>query len=442
MEATVSETQAGFRRGRGTTDQIFTLHQILTNSYEFKIPTHTCFIDLKKAYDTVNRPALWKVLQTTNLSGKVRRLLTALHTDTQATVRAYGQKSDTFQVTNGVRQGCVLAPALFNIFLNHIINTALAHSPDGIRIRYTKGGHITVSNRLYRGQEFDLLIRDLLYADDMAILCDTARGLTRLVKALDKETQAWGLCISQEKTKILTIDRTKKAPKPKIKLRGEEIKEVETFKYLGRNFTTKPELDTEISARIQSASSAFYKYAAPLYRRKEISLANKCRVFKATVIPTLLYGAETWAPNRDQARRLETFQHRCIRYMMGIRYATHGHVSNSTLRQKCHLPRIETLTRTRRLAWLGHIGRMSETRLPKCALYSRPADKKTRPGGRPFKSWTQIISEDIRICGLSESNWSRVAQDRVEWRKIIRRPQRRNSDRPQRSTRARRVPKK
>jgi len=438
MEATVSEYQAGFRRGRSTTDQVFTLQQILTNSYEFNIPTHTCFIDLKKAYDTVNRTALWRVLQKTTLSHKVLRLLENLHTNTHASVRAYGQLSDPFPVTNGVRQGCVLAPALFNIFLDHILRVALANSPDGITIRYTKNNpRITINNRVTRSEEFDELIRELEYADDMAIICDSAAGLSRLVIRLDQVTQAWGLCISQEKTKILTIDRTANAPTPNITLRGEQLECVDTFKYLGRNFTTTPTLDKEIATRIQSASTAFYKLAAPLYRRKEISLRNKLRVYKATVLPTLLYGSETWAPNRDHTRRLEAFQHRCLRYCLGIRYATHGHISNSSLRQKCRPTPIATLMCTRRLRWLGHIARMPNTRLTKKILFSRLPN--SRPGGRPFKSWRQVIVDDLGFVGLTQNNWVESAQDRKEWRKIINRPYRQHSNRPRRSTRVRRM---
>ena len=440
MEATVSEYQAGFRTGRSTTDQMFTLHQILTNSYEFDVPTHTCFIDLKKAYDTVNRPALWKVLRKTNLSLKVQRLVQSLHTNTHATVRAYGQLSDSFPVTNGVRQGCVLAPALFNIFLDHILHVALANSPDGITIRYTKANsRITINNRVTQPEEFDELIQQLLYADDMAILCDDADGLTRLVCRLDEVTQQWGLSISQEKTKILTVDRKGNSSKPNITLRGEIIEIVELFKYLGRNYTDTPKLDTEIAARILAASTSFYKLAAPLYRRREISLKNKLRVFTATTIHTLLYGSETWAPNRDQTRRLEAFQHRCIRYMQGIRYATHGHISNSKLRQKCRVPSIARRMRTNRLRWLGHIARMSDNRLPKKALFSRLTN--TRPGGRPFKSWRQVIVDDLHLIGEHDT-WLRTAQDREMWRNIIIRPYRQHSRRPKRSTRIRRTAQK
>ena len=74
-----------------------------------------------------------------------------------------------------------------------------------------------------------------------------------------------------------------------------------SFKYLGRLFTTQPELSTEISARLQKANKSFYNLVAPLYRRKDISLRNKVSIFKSTVL-SLLWGSETWAPSSVTSR--------------------------------------------------------------------------------------------------------------------------------------------
>ena len=275
MEATGSETQAGFRRGRGASDHLFTLNQILSNASEFDTPTHTCFIDLRKAYDTVNRPALWRILTKSGLSGKLQRLIQELHSNSQSTVKAYGSISEPFSINNGVHQGCVLAPALFNLFLDHVV---------------------------YQ------FIQILLYADDMAIVCSTPTGLNQLVTNLDKITQAWHLDISQKKTKILSIDRFNTHPKPSITLRNVNIENVDSFTYLGRNFSTHPNIQTEITARLQKAAHSFWRLKSILYSRPEISIKTKIRIFKTTAIPTLLYGSESWAPSITQTRRLETYQ--------------------------------------------------------------------------------------------------------------------------------------
>ena len=92
--------------------------------------------------------------------------------------------------------------------------------------------------------------------------------------------------------------------------------------------------------------------------------------------------------------------------MLGIRYVTHGHVSNSNLRMKCRLPTIKYLMRTRRLRWLGDVARMPDYRLPKKALFSRLNDSR-----RPIKSWRQGVVEDLYIVG-EQSTWTRTAADR------------------------------
>ena len=217
MEATVSENQAGFRRGRGTSDHLFTLTQILSNASEFDTPTHTCFIDLRKAYDTVNRPALWRILTKSGLSGKLQRLIQELHSNSRSTVRAYGNISQPFSTNNGVRHGCVLAPALFNLFLDHIVHEALSNINEGITLHYTVNGKLHIKH--HRSNELYEFVQILLYADDMAIICSSPEGLNQLVTNLDRVTQAWHLDISQKKTKILSIDRFNTQPKPSITLR-------------------------------------------------------------------------------------------------------------------------------------------------------------------------------------------------------------------------------
>ncbi len=140
-------------------------------------------------------------------------------------------------------------------------------------------------------------------------------------------------------------------------------------KYLGRTFASSTSLDAEINTRLQKASHSFWRFKTNLYRRSEISTKTKIRIFKATVLPTLLYGSESWALLVRQLRRLESFQMRCIRYILGIRFATHGNVSHDSLRLRCDIRPISDQLRINRLRWLGHLARMNSSRIP-TRLYS------------------------------------------------------------------------
>ena len=125
-EHLLREGQCGFRKGRGCADQIFSLCILAEKAREFNTSLYLAFVDLRKAYDSVNRDTLWKILQKRyHLPNKLVRILRMLHHGTRGAVRAYGRVSEEFDIITGVRQGDVLAPTLFNLFFDAIIATAL-----------------------------------------------------------------------------------------------------------------------------------------------------------------------------------------------------------------------------------------------------------------------------------------------------------------------------
>ena len=125
-ELLLRESQCGFRQGRGCADQLFSLRTMMEKAREYHQPIYVCFIDLRRAYDSVHRDSLWRILQHSyQLPEKLLSIIQALHEDSTAAVRAYGKTSDKFPVTCGVRQGCVLAPTLFNLYFDVAIHMAL-----------------------------------------------------------------------------------------------------------------------------------------------------------------------------------------------------------------------------------------------------------------------------------------------------------------------------
>ena len=116
-EEILSEAQAGFRRGRSTIDQIFTLRQLAEKYEEFGKQLYVCYIDFRKAFDNVWRQGLWKVMRHFGYPDKIVRILENAYKDTFSAVRIDGDLTDWFATIVGVLQGCVLSPLLFNIFL-------------------------------------------------------------------------------------------------------------------------------------------------------------------------------------------------------------------------------------------------------------------------------------------------------------------------------------
>ena len=121
------DVQAGFRKNRGTRDQIANLQWIIEKAREFHKDIYFCFIDYAKAFDCVDQNKLWKILKEMGIPDHLTCLLRNLYAGQEATVRTgHGRPTDWFQIGKGVHQGCILSPCLFNLYAEYIMrNTGL-----------------------------------------------------------------------------------------------------------------------------------------------------------------------------------------------------------------------------------------------------------------------------------------------------------------------------
>ena len=116
--------QAGFRKGRGTRDQMANISLIIEKAREFQKNIHFCFIDYTKAFDCVECNKLWKILKEMGIPDHLTSLLRNLYAGHEATVRTGHGTTDCFQIGKGVRQGCILSPYLFNLYAEYIMRNA------------------------------------------------------------------------------------------------------------------------------------------------------------------------------------------------------------------------------------------------------------------------------------------------------------------------------
>ena len=119
------ESQCGFKKGRGTVDQIWVARQIIERATEYQTPVHLGFMDLTKAYDLVDRSALFAMLRHYRVPQQLIDIIKELYTGTWCCVRTTDGTSEDFEVKTGVRQGCVLSPLLFNCFMDRILREAM-----------------------------------------------------------------------------------------------------------------------------------------------------------------------------------------------------------------------------------------------------------------------------------------------------------------------------
>ena len=117
MTHELPDVQAGFRKGRGTRDQIANIHWIIERAREFQENIYFCFIDYAKAFDCVNHNKLWKILKEMGIPDHLTSLLRNLYAGQEATVRTGHVTTDWFQIGKGVHQGCILSPCLFNLYM-------------------------------------------------------------------------------------------------------------------------------------------------------------------------------------------------------------------------------------------------------------------------------------------------------------------------------------
>ena len=132
MNRELPDVQAGFRKGRGTRDQITNSCWIMEKAREFQKNIYFCFIDYAKAFDCVDHNKLWKILKDMGIPDHLTCLFRNLYADQEATVRSGHGTTDWFQIRQGVRKGCILSPCLFNLYAEYIIRNAGLDEVQGV----------------------------------------------------------------------------------------------------------------------------------------------------------------------------------------------------------------------------------------------------------------------------------------------------------------------
>jgi hypothetical protein len=423
------EIQSGFRPNRSTIDQIFTLKMTMEKRREFNKPLVMCFIDIAKAYDSVNRELLWKVCLSYGISEKLVNLLKMLYKDSIAKVKINDEMSDSFETKTGVMQGGIPSPILFNILFDFIIKKVIDEAAiSGVKFSYG-------SDDFFHGQSekhIDFHLLALLYADDLVVMCDKATDLEKFIRSFEKVTQEFGLTMSIKKTCLMSLQQLKEDQNRKvlkgqninhknidINIRNQKIETVDSFTYLGCTITKDQRQDTELSVRLAKAAKAFNMLRYSIWNRKSVSITGRLRIFRACILPVLLYGSETWSLTKKQEQRVITFYSRCLRTIIGVNLG--DRLSNETLLDITGQSRIENIIRRNRLRWFGHVnraanrdGRPSLTKKTMFAYFHN--EKRPSNMGRSNR-WEDKVLKDIDELHIR--NWRKTTLDRSRWREAI-----------------------
>ncbi|KAK7889103.1 hypothetical protein WMY93_024663 [Mugilogobius chulae] len=388
VEPRIQEEQCGFRPGRGTLDQLYTLHRVLEGSWEFAQPVHMCFVDLEKAFDRVPRGVLWGVLREYGVRGPLLRAVRSLYDRSRSCVRIAGSKSDLFPVHVGLRQGCPLSPVLFIVFMDRI--SRRSHGPEGVRF----GDH---------------RISSLLFADDVVLMAPSNQNLQHALERCAAECEAAGMRISSSKSEAMVLDR-KKVPCP-LQVGGESLPQVEEFKYLGVLFTSEGRMEREIDRRIGAASVMQSLYRTVVVK-KELSRKAKLSIYRSIYVPTLTYGHELWVMTERTRSRIQAVEMSFLRRVAGR--SLRDRVRCSVTREELGVEPLLLHIERGQLRWLGHLYRMPPGRLPgECSghvpLGGGQGEDPGHAGG------TMSIDCPGNASGSSQKSWrSRVAGQQSE----------------------------
>ena len=179
------DVQAGFRKGRGTRDQIANICWIIKTAREFQKNIYFCFIDYAKAFDCVDHNKLWKILKEMGIPDHLTCLSRNLYAGQEAIVRTGHGTTDWLQIGKGVFQGCILSSCLFNLYAQYIKrNTGLEEAQTGIKIARRN-------------------IKNLRCADDTIVIAESEEELKSLLVKVKEESEKAGLKLNIQKTKIM-----------------------------------------------------------------------------------------------------------------------------------------------------------------------------------------------------------------------------------------------
>lgn len=418
-EELLPESQCGFRPSRGTTDMIFTARQLQEKCREQGLPLYMAFIDLTKAFDSVDRQALWTLLSKYGCHDKYIRILRLLHDGMSATVLSNGgSESEAFPVETGVKQGCIIAPTLFAIFIAAILHLIGPELPQGIPILYRSDGRLFNLNRFKAKSKIrNTTIMELQYADDNAIVSHSPDELQSILNAFAKAYTSLGLALNIKKTQVLfQPSPNQPLTQPTIKVHDATLENVDHFSYLGSLLSSKADIDSEVNHRLSCACGAYAKLRKRVFDDRDLRPQTKILVYKAVVLPSLLYGAETWTTYSRHLKSLEQFHQRSLRKILKINWQDKR--TNISILEEANVPSITTIIMKHQLRWTGHVIRMPDTRLPKQILYSQLKEGQRVPGG-PKKRYKDNIKTNLKKFHIPSNNWEDLARDRHSWRKAL-----------------------
>ena len=385
IDSLLRSSQNGFRPGRSTTSHLLALRRIIEELQNHKKEAVITFIDFKKAFDSIDRKKMLKILSSYGIPPELVAAIKVMYENTSALVITPEGNTDVFKIDTGVLQGDPLAPFLFIVCLDYALRTSIGTS-DGL----------TLKRRRSRRAPPELL-PDLAFADDIALMEDTINKAEAFLHKVEIATQTIGLFLNASKTKVMHLNPT--ANNIIRSLNGDEIEKVDDFLYLGGYTNTT----RDIKSRITKAWGALNSLTKIWCSR--IKTSTKIRIFKSTVEPIFLYGCESWTMTKSLAKKVDGTYTRMLRRVKNVSWR--AHMSNEQLYGP--IPKLSATIKRRRLTLAGHVFRHKEP--AGSLIFWAPEEPRRR--GRPNTTLIDVLKSDT---GLNNDEMRAAMTDRSIWK--------------------------
>ena len=275
--------QLGYRKGAQTNDHILTIKTLIDKYKKKKKKLYTCFVDLKKAFDTISRTLLLHKLTSLNIKGTFFSVLNDMYNNSTAKIKINGLLSDTFNIENGTEQGHPMSPELFKLFIKDLtsfLNTNITH-PD-------LAGTI---------------ISHLLWADDLVLLALSEASLQANIDKLAQYCEKWGLTINLKKTKVVVFGTNKRSKTKQFFLNRDCIETVDSYCYLGIVIHKNGSFKVAINELRKKALRAFFGLKRTIIKNS-LSLDSLLKLHDTLIKPILLYGCQIMTPHQPLVKNL------------------------------------------------------------------------------------------------------------------------------------------
>lgn len=302
--------QIGYRKKSRTADHIVTL-KTLVDKYIHnltKAKLFTCFVDFKAAFDTISRQALFYKLLKADIGGNFLKIIQNMYKEVHFQVKLSSGLTESFASKVGVKQGCVLSPTLFNLFVSDL-PSIFTECCDPVEL-------------------YDTPISCLMFADDLVLLSQTAAGLQNCLNKLGDYCDSWSLNVNLNKTKVIIFNKTGKLLSNfHFYYKHHPIEIVRSYNYLGIFFTSSGSFSNAMDHLFDQANKALFKL-----RQQDVQnhIESAFKLFDTLILPIIRYSAEVWIPyfcknlNENNLFQLcdklcmEKLQLKFCRYLLGV----------------------------------------------------------------------------------------------------------------------------